>query len=166
MPAIQQHRRLPVRCRELEPARCRLVRCVHLRDHAGKRAIAKGIFGERQHLGILTALRIEEFRGPEPDLFEPRCVKIEAGERPQHREAGAIGETGGDAGGEQCRGGVIAERRGRCRYFVKTAAIKASIGQPFIESCKTELQRRPARGLRARQLGAERGKLFGARPLG
>ncbi len=87
MPAVEQHRRPAIRCGELEAAGRGLVGRLHLGDYAGERAEPQRILGQRQHLGILARLGVENALWAEPDLFEPRRIKVVAAQCPQHRKS-------------------------------------------------------------------------------
>ncbi len=166
MAAIEQHGGLSVRCGKLEPPRRGLIGRLYLSNDASERAIAKRILGHGQYRGILAALGIKDLVGSESDLFESGRVEIEARQRPEHGEARTLGKARRDPGGEQGRGGIIAERRGSGAYFVEARAVESAIGKPVIDRVQAERQHRPSRPARMGELGAERGKLFGARPLG
>ena len=82
MSAIQQNRCLSFRRRKLQsPRRC-LIRNFHLRDNTGQRPVAKTVFGQRQDVGILATLSVQDLGGAQPGLFQARRIEIEPGERP------------------------------------------------------------------------------------
>ena len=132
MPAIEKHRGLPVRRGELEPAgRCHVCD-LYLGNDAGDRAVAKGIFGEREDLCILAALGIEDAVGGKTDLFEARRVEVELAQRPQDREAGS-GKACRDPRGEQGRRRVVVQARGGAGDLVQPGAVESLIGEAIVQ---------------------------------
>lgn len=166
MPTIEEHRRLAVGCRELEPARRGPVGRLHLGDDAGERAIAQAVFGKGEHIGILSPLCVKDAAGPKADLFETGCVQVELGERPQHREVRLVGEPRRDACGEQGRRGVIRQRRCGRRNLVETSTVESLIDKPLIERFQAERQHRSTLTSGERELCAKRSELVGAVPIG
>lgn len=109
MPPVEEDGGLAVRGGELQPAGRGLIGRFHFGDYAGERAVAQAIFGKRQNLGILAALRIKYLGWTEPRLLEAGRIEIELREGPKHGEAGLGGKASGDAGHEQRRGGIIVQ---------------------------------------------------------
>lgn len=165
MPAIEQHRRAAFGGGKLQAAGGGLVGRLHFGDDAGERAVAQAVLGEREHLAVLAPLGIEDALGTKPDLLEAGRVKIEPGQRPQNGGPRAS-ETGGDACDEQRRGGIIAQSGRDCGDFVQPCPVEPMIGEAFIERVEPECEDRAARRLGMRDLGAKRGKLLGAGPIG
>lgn len=157
MATIQQHRCPAVGGRELEAARGGLVGGLDLRDHAGERAVAQGILGHRQHLGVLATLRVEDAIRAEAHLLESRGVEIEARERPQDVEAGRCCEPRRNPCCEQRRGGIIVQRCGCAGDFVETRPVQTLAGKAAIECFDPERQHGPALALGQRQLRTKRG---------
>lgn len=85
----------------MKPTGGGLVGSLYLGDHTGERPIPQAIFSERQYLGVLSALRIQDAVRTKPYLFQTRRVEVETRERPQHGEARLVGEPGSDPGREQ-----------------------------------------------------------------
>ena len=166
MPAVEQDRRPAIRCGELEPAGRGLVRRLHLGDHAGKRAEPQRILGQCQHLGILARLGVENALGAEPDLFQPRRIKVIAAQRPQHRKSWLCCEPGGDTGCEQRGGRVVVQRGGGGGYLVEPSPVEATAGNLAIDRFQSERQHRSALALGLRKLRAKRGYLIGTGPIG
>jgi hypothetical protein len=162
--AVQQHRGLAFRCRELQPPCRGLVRHLHLGDDAGQRAVAQRVLAHGEQLLIGLALRIEDMPGAETRLLQPWGVKIEARQRPECRHAGRRREARGDPGGEQCCRGIVAPARRRARDLVQAGTVEPAAGEEMIERPDTERQHRAPRGRDARHRLAERLKLFGAWP--
>lgn len=166
MTAIEQHGRSAVRCRELEASRRRHVRCLHLGDHAGERAVAQAVLSHGKHLRILAALAIENAIRSQSNLFDSGRVEVEFRERPEHGLAGRIGEPGGYACREQRGGGIVVEAGGRRSNLVQPCAVEAMVGEAIVQACDPERQRRPARLSGARNPGAKRRQLLGRGPIG
>ena len=100
MAAVEQHRRLAAGGRKLEPTGGGLVGGLHLGDDAGERAVAQAIFGKRQYLTILAALRIDDLVGAKADLLKARRIKIEARHCPEDGETGVRAKARRDPGGK------------------------------------------------------------------
>lgn len=67
-------------------------------------------------------------------------------------------------GCEQGRRGIVARRGGG--DLVESGGAQSMFDKPVVKRGQPQRQRRPARGLSPGELGAERSKLFGARPIG
>ncbi len=158
--AEEQHRRLAVRCCQLKPAGGGLVGDFYLSDDAGERPVAKAIFGKRQNFGILATLRIENLVWAQTNLLKARRVEIESRDCPEDGEARFCGKTRGDPGGEQGGAGIIIEAGRRGRDLMQARAVKAMIGQAFVNLGQPERQRRSTRSAGMRQACAKRGKLI------
>jgi hypothetical protein len=117
----------------LKPPRGGLVGCLHLGNDTGERAIAQAVLGERQYIGVLQPLCIEEPVGAKTHLFQAWGVQIEATERPEHRSPSLACKACGDASGKQGSGGIVTPTRTVSGNFVEACAIKAAISQPIIE---------------------------------
>lgn len=159
MAAVEQHRRLAVGRRQLEPTGGGLVGGFHLRDNASERSIAQAIFGKRQYIGILPALGIEDFVGAKANLLKARRIKVETRHGPEDGEPRLHAKACRDPGGEEGRACIVVEARRGGSDFMQSRAVEAMIGQTLVQLDQSEGQGWPARGPDVRQVCTKRGKL-------
>ena len=133
MAAVEQYRRLAVGSRQLQPPRGRLVSRLHLGDHAGKRAVTKGILGHGEHSAVACALRIEDLVRAKSYLFEARRIEVKLRDGPERRKVLFGGEAGRYARNEQRGCCVIVQYRASGGNFMQCRAIQAAIRKAFIE---------------------------------
>lgn len=136
----QQRDRSPALRRELQPPRRGHRRTARLADHGAECAVAQPFLHQRQHLGIVGRLGIEDPFGGEPRLVEAGREQVAPSHHPQHRTPGARGDPGEEQGGR----GVIAHRRRRRRHLVQRIEPQTGVGQTRIDLADAERQHRAA----------------------
>lgn len=135
--ALQQQRdRAPAFRRQLQPPGGGHADAPRLADHRAQRAMAQPLLHQRQYLGIVRRLGIEDPLGREPRLVEAGREEIAAPHHPQHRAPGARGHPRQ----EQRRRRVVAHARRGSRHLVQCIKPHPAVRQPRIDAVDAEGQ--------------------------
>ena len=134
----QQRDRLAALRRELQPAGIGHRRTLHFADHRTQPAVAQSFLHQREQLGIVSRLGIEDSFGREPSLIEPGREQVASTHHPKHRAPGARS----DAGHEQRRGRIVAHARAGRGDLVQCIEPQACRRQPRIDRADPERQHR------------------------
>lgn len=162
--AIQKQWRPPIRRRELQPPRCRLVGALHLRDDAGHRSVAQCILRERKDVSVLASLSKQNAFRPKSHLLEARRIKVEPRQRPDYIRSWFSSEARGCSRHEQRSRGVVTQCSACGGKLVERGAVETTVRQTVIKLRNTERQHRAAMtGLR--QLGTQRGQGYRLGPF-
>lgn len=95
---------------------------------------------QREHLGIVAGLGIEQALGIEPRLIEPGREQVAAAHDPQHRPPCARGDPGEEQGG----GGIVAHLGRGGGDLVQRIEPHAPVRELLIDRANSERQHRAA----------------------
>lgn len=140
----QQGRAAPFLGGELEPARRGRRQPPDLADRCGEAAMAGPLLHHREHLLVIAAFGVEQAIGSQPRLGQAGREQVAAPQRPKHLAAfpPRSGETRGERGDEQGRGGFVIGA-GRCRRGLVQPPGKTAARQPFVHFRHADRQARP-----------------------
>lgn len=135
--AFQQQRdRLAALGGELQPAGIGHRGALHLADHRAEPAVPQPFLHQREQLGIVAGLGIEDSLGGKPRLIQAGREQVATPDHPQHRPPGARRDPGHEQGGS----GIVAKARARGRYLMERIESEASRRQPRIDRPHAERQ--------------------------
>ncbi|SEJ59663.1 hypothetical protein SAMN05428950_102151 [Sphingomonas sp. OV641] len=109
---------------------------LHLADHRAEAAVAQPLLHQREQLGIVACLGIEDALGREAGLVETGRKQVAPADNPEYRAPGARSDSGDEQGG----GGIVAQVRGAGGNFVQRIEPEAAIGDPLVERGDAERQ--------------------------
>lgn len=127
---------------ELKTASRGLIGGLHLGDHRSETTVAQAIFCECQRHHLVAPFGIDQLGRRQPSLLKPRRIEIETSERPGDGGSRAGREASSNAGDEQGRGSIVAERRRCSGYLMEATAVEAATRQSRIQHVDAERQYR------------------------